>query len=71
LEIYEAKLGADDANVAKTKNNLVNKRHLSVLLLLSYVYLILFGLFFVTLLPVFCIFPGEKTLLSGNGNIRK
>jgi len=46
LEIYEEKLGADDANVAKTKNNLVNKHCLSVLLLLFYFYLVMFYVMF-------------------------
>jgi len=50
LEIYEEKLGADDANVAKTKNNLVIEHRLSAFLLLFCAYLVYFGLFFFKLL---------------------
>jgi len=39
LEIYEEKLGADDANVAKTKNNLVNNCFIGAFLFFAAIFM--------------------------------
>ena len=58
MEIYEEKLGADDANVAKTKNNLVNKQ--CFLVLSFYVLVILSYIFCRCCSPYFISFQVEK-----------